>query len=541
MKNLFVLVFISLITISLEAQSFNEILKVVASDRGNGHFFGFSVDVDSNYAVIGAINAGTPNNLFGQQGSAYIFKRSNNNNWQEVKKVVASDGFDMDNFGYSVDISGDYVIVGAYQEDEDTNNANTLSAAGAAFIFKKDEGGVDNWGEVKKLIASDRDQDDNFGRSVGISGSYAVVGANYEQHDINGMNSMFNAGSAYIFEKDAGGTDNWGELKKLVATDRTSNDDFGRSVSIDGDFIVIGAQKQNLDGSSNNYLINAGAVYVFEKNTGGSNNWGELQKIVAIDRIAGVRFGSAVAIDGDYIVVGASSATSTPNVFSGAAYVFKKDLVLGTPNWSEFKKLVASDAAANDEFGAAVDISGDNIIVGAARESEDLNGSNTLNQAGAAYIFNKDEGGVDNWGETQKIIANDRAMTARFGTDVAIKGDFAMVGARVESKDATGGNSIGGAGAAYVFEFGIVSSTHLTIDDSNLKIYPNPVQNILNISSDEAFQFATIYNVLGQSIQQISIQNNQAEINVSTLPKGSYILQLVNEKGQTISRQFIKH
>ncbi|MFK7948125.1 MAG: T9SS type A sorting domain-containing protein [Saprospiraceae bacterium] len=538
---IFVVLMISLTTLNLNAQNFDETLKAVASDRGQGHFFGHSVSIDGDYAVIGAVKAGTPNNLFGEQGAVYVFEKDNNNNWQEVKRLVASDSSDMDEFGYSIDISGDYIIVGAYQEDENVNGTDSLDAAGAAYIFYKDEGGTDNWGEVKKLVASDREIDDEFGTSVGISENYAIVGAQYEDHDANGMNELFSAGSAYIFEKDAGGANNWGEIKKLTPSDRESNDEFGGSVLIEDDVIVVGAMKQNLDAFGGNFVINAGAVYIFEKDAGGVNNWGEAHKIVASDRLAGVRFGSSIGMDGDYIVVGARSADSAPNVYSGAAYVFKRDASIGAATWSEVKKLIANDADDNDEFGYAVGVSGDNIIIGAVRESENENGDSTMNRAGSAYIFNKDEGGTNNWGETQKIVASDRAMSAAFGGALAIDGNFIIVGARSESKDAVGGNSIGGAGAAYVFEYTFPSASSSISDFDNLKFYPNPAQELLFIESETIFQQATIYNVLGQPIQEVSIQNNQTEININDLPKGIYMLQLVTENGQHIAKQFIKN
>jgi len=118
---------------------------------------------------------------------------------------------------------GDYAIVGAYAEDEDTNGANTLSNAGSAYIFKKDQGGTDNWGQVKKIVSSDRGASDFFGISVSIDGEYAIVGASTEDHDANGANTISNAGSAYIFKKDQGGTDNWGQVKKIVSSDRATS------------------------------------------------------------------------------------------------------------------------------------------------------------------------------------------------------------------------------------------------------------------------------------------------------------------------------
>jgi hypothetical protein len=135
--------------------------------------------------------------------------------WTEVKKLTASDAEAGDNFGHAVAVSGDTAIVGAHQEDTGGSNA------GAAYVFYRDWGGVDYWGQWHKLIASDAEAGDQFGRSVAISGDTAIVGAYGE--DAGGSA----AGAAYVFDRDQGGADSWGEVKKLVASDPEANDQFG--------------------------------------------------------------------------------------------------------------------------------------------------------------------------------------------------------------------------------------------------------------------------------------------------------------------------
>ena len=187
----------------------------------------------------------------------------------QLVKTVASDRAASDLFGISVAVAGDYIVVGAYNEDEDASGANTLSNAGSAYVFKKDQGGTDNWGQIKKIVASDRAAIDNFGRSVAIAGDYIVVGALYEDHDASGANALSDAGSAYVFQKDTGGTDNWGQLQKIVASDRGASDIFGHSVAIAGDYIVVGANSEDEDASGANTLSDAGSAYVYKPTSGG--------------------------------------------------------------------------------------------------------------------------------------------------------------------------------------------------------------------------------------------------------------------------------
>jgi len=228
----------------LHAQNFNEVIKAVASDRGTYDYFGVSVSISGDYAIVGAYRDREDTsgaNTLSDAGSAYIFERDAGGNWQEVKKIVASDRGAVDYFGFSVSISGDYAIVGAFIEDEDTSGANTLSESGSAYIFERDAGG--NWKEVQKIVASDRETNDLFGYSVSISGDYAIVGAHYEDEDTSGANTLSLAGSAYIYERDAGG--NWKEVQKIVASDRGATDLFGMSVSISGNYVIVGANEED--------------------------------------------------------------------------------------------------------------------------------------------------------------------------------------------------------------------------------------------------------------------------------------------------------
>ena len=146
----------------------------------------------------------------------------------ETKKLLASDGAAEAKFGQSVSISGDTAIVGAPWDDYNGTDS------GSAYIFSRNQGGTNNWGQVKKLLASDGADYDWFGRSVSISGDRAIVGA-------HGNDDPGDSGSAYIFSRNLGGTNNWGELKKLTAGDGGFHHWFGRSVSISGNLAIVGA------------------------------------------------------------------------------------------------------------------------------------------------------------------------------------------------------------------------------------------------------------------------------------------------------------
>jgi hypothetical protein len=359
--------------------------------------FGYSVSISEDTVVVGAYdkNFGT--------GAAYVFERNQggSNNWGQVKELTASDAAGFDNFGIAVANSGDTVVVGAYGK---------TNYAGAAYVFDRNQGGSNNWGQVKELAASDSARGVGFGISVAISTNTVVVGA---------WQKNSNAGAAYVFERNQGGTDNWGQVQELAASDAASGDFFGTCVSISGDTVVVG----------NEPLYNTGAAYVFDRNQGGTNNWGQVQKLAAGDAAQGDQFGYWVSISGDTAVVGAWGKNSV----TGAAYVFDRNQG-GANNWGQVQKLAASDAAEGDQFGVSVAISGDTVVVGA-------NAQNT--NTGAAYVFDRNQGGANNWGQVQKLAASDAAAFDQFGITVSISGDTVVVGANGKTNS---------TGAAYVFD-----------------------------------------------------------------------------------------
>ncbi|MEP7337822.1 MAG: putative Ig domain-containing protein [Acidobacteriota bacterium] len=349
-------------------------------------------------------------------GAVYVFERNQggNDNWGLAKKLVASDGVSGDAFGAAVAISGDTIVAGAYQHG---------THIGAAYIFGRNQGGADNWGQVKILTASDAADPDFFASAVAISGDTVVIGAYHKQ---------FFTGAAYVFGRNQGGADNWGQVKKLTASDLATNDQFGASVAINGDTIVVGASGKN---------SNTGAAYIFGRNQGGSNAWGQVKKLFIGDGAAQDVFGASVEISGDTVVVGSFGKNAT----IGAAYIFERNQG-GTNNWGQVRMLTAGNGAPPDRFGVSVGITGDLVAVGADQYSD----NNGQTFKGAVYLFGRNQGGTGNWGQRQKLMANDEADYDYFGAAVGISND-ANNGYRVIVGSLFADNQ---AGAAYIFSDG---------------------------------------------------------------------------------------
>jgi hypothetical protein len=423
------------------AQGWNEIRKIVASDRISNDNFGGSIAVSGNYAIIGAPYVGGPS--FG--GAVYIYEKSPAGIWVEVQKIRSSDIEFDDRFGVSVAISGDYAVVGANQEDHNASGGDMLLSSGSAYIYERDTGGT--WNEVQKIVAPDRDFNDQFGYSVSISGTYVLAGAFFEKEDAAGGNTLQGAGSAYLFERDGGG--NWNFAQKIVPADRDASDNFGRYTSLDGTYAAIGAKGEDEDATGGNTMSEAGSVYVFERDVAG--NWNEVQKVVASDRAIGDCFSSSIAIHNNFLIVGAigedeDTLGGDTKLTAGSAYIFERD---AGGVWNEAQKIVASDRSAVDMFGSAVAINGTLAIVGAHYEDHNATGSGFLNNAGSAYFYLRDAGG--NWNEVQKVVASDRYIDDNLGTAIATNGIYTFFGTRYEDENEVGTGHLADAGSAYVF------------------------------------------------------------------------------------------
>ena len=322
--------------------------------------------------------------------------------WNEKAQLTASDASIDDEFGRSVAVDGDTLVVGAPFDD-----------AGAAYVFQR---AGTTWVEQTKLVASDPETGDRFGWSVAILGDTALVGAPRE--DDPGLES----GAAYVFRRS--GTV-WSEEAKLEADDPSFGDRFGRSVALSGDTALIGARAVDTFG------VNSGAAYVFLRS---GTSWSQQAKLEASDGVGGARFGSSVSIDGDTALIGAFRDLGfTTFTWAGSAYVFQRTGTI----WSQQDKLKASDTAPFDEFGTSVAIHGNTALVGAPLD-DNSGGAG----AGSAYLFRRSS---TTWSETAKIVASDAASLDYFGRSVALHGGTAVVGAYLN--DELGIN----AGGAYAF------------------------------------------------------------------------------------------
>jgi hypothetical protein len=353
--------------------------------------YGYGVAIDGDYAIVGEHRADFDSKI--EAGIAHIYHRGADGSWGPPTTITAPDPGHDDQFGHSVDIRGDYAIVGAYGDDD-----------GAAYVFRRT--GTNEWNDVTKIEAPDS-AFLNFGRSVAIDGNYAVVAAPVDDETPD------ETGAVFVYSRfDENG---WEEQAKLVAPDEQSGDRFAgtwESLAIDGDYVIVGARREG--------GLRRGAAYVFRRVF--EDFWDEGTKLVAEDGSRDDSFGWSVDIDGKYAIVHSFGADIDGLTNAGAVYVFRRT---GSNSWDSGTKLVAPDAREYLRFGYSVAKNGDRLLIGSYE---------------GAYLFVRS--GDNSWDFSDKALWNedDRGL---FGSAVAISGSLGIIGDHADSGAADN------AGAAY--------------------------------------------------------------------------------------------
>ena len=381
--------------------------KITSAPRGVGAQFGNAVAISDNTMVVGARFDGT---TVSQAGAAYVYVLSGGT-WTQQAVLLANDGAVADKFGYSVAISENTIVVGAYNDD------SPLSNGGSAYVFVRSGA---TWTQQQKLTAGDGTADDEFGNAVGINGETIAVGAHFADLPNNSE-----AGSVYIYRRT--GT-NWAQNQKLIPTAAVIlGDHFGESVALSGSKIVIGAAGDDTPFTA------AGAVYVFADNGGG---YVQQQKLTIASGANGDSFGNSVAVEGNTLIGGALQYTPIVGQPAfGAAYIYE----FNGSTWVSQGRIVASDGASVDRFGYSVAVSNNVVAVGAREDDTTAGGPD----AGSTYIFTRSD---TTWTQVQKIAPTDTFNGDRFGVSVALSFGNLVVGAAEKAL-----TSPNGQGAVYYF------------------------------------------------------------------------------------------
>ncbi|MEL6733298.1 MAG: T9SS type A sorting domain-containing protein [Bacteroidota bacterium] len=599
MKNILPFLLCGFLLLSLAyGQDFFKSTKFFAPERNIGDFLGSTVAIDGDYAIAGSsLHDLDPQegDSLANAGAAFIYERDMNGDWQFVQKIVPSDRMPNDRFGFNVDIEGNYAIVGAPNKSQ-----AGLNGVGAAYVFERNGQGV--WQEVAALFHANFEAFDNFGSAVILRGDTAMISCTFED-----VNMIRDAGAVYVANRNMQG--GWSVNQRLTASDPTRNANFGSAVDIEGGTAIIGAWRlPNATGGTND--ASAGGAYVFTFDQM-SQNWTQSQKLLpdTADWIGGDLFGGSVAIEGDFIFVAADGddndeANMDPIFDAGSIHIFRENM---QGSWEETQKINAGDREEEAFFGQRIGTSGNRLVVGAPGEWESVFFSDSINDAGAIYLFEKDN--MDQWIQVQKIVAPDREAMDFYGFSTAISGDFIIVGAQAEDTDEGGADSTANAGAVYFVEpcsldtaistvpggieadladatyqwfacgientrlegdtnkiflptqtgdYGVLLSkdgctlptacqNFITTDvrptwKATIRLYPNPVVDLLNMTSEFTWSdvLVTIVDTKGKVIWYQAYRDWQnSQVDVSDWAEGAYIVRIETPTG-TWSQPFLK-
>lgn len=322
-------------------------------------------------------------------GAVYVYSATGPGEWTQVDKLLADDGREYDDFGGAVDLFEDTMVVGS----------NGMFLPGAVYIFTYRSG---RWSQSQKILPDDSAVDDLFGQSVAMFADTIVVSAKWNAE------RGYRSGAAYVLTRkktNDGVQEEWVQSQKLTADDAAVQDNFGSSVAIDGDTIVVGAYNDDDKGQE------SGSAYIFKRNKKGL--WKQSRKLVAPDGEYNDWFGNCVAASGDTVVVCNNFDDDRADA-SGSVYVFERD---GDGGWGQTQKIVPEDGGQRDYFGNSVALVGDRLLVGAYND-DDL---------GSVYVFYRD--GSGSWVPDKKLYAPDKLEKDFFGKEIAIFGNNIAISA----------------------------------------------------------------------------------------------------------------
>ena len=302
--------------------------KLLASNPTNAAAFGSDVSIAGGRAFIGS-------SVENSNGALYIFQRSVNT-WSEYLRIPSPNTNVNAAYGTSVEARGTRVLVGSPEVYGST-------APGHAYMYEQNVGGFNQWGLLKLLEATPPVARESFGEAVALDTNTCIVGA------IGADELTVNAGAAYIFDRNQGGANNWGQVKRLVPSSPFPSGHFGETVSISGDYAFVGAPGE---------FFSQGAVYIFWRFQGGVNNWGEVARIIAPQTTSVGRFGSSVSVLGNRAFVGEEDGPC-----GGTTYLLEQTTIGGP--WVIVKGFNADNFGSSDDFGDDVEMDGLDGVVGA--------------------------------------------------------------------------------------------------------------------------------------------------------------------------------
>ncbi|HET8884868.1 MAG TPA: T9SS type A sorting domain-containing protein [Salinimicrobium sp.] len=455
--------------------------------------------------------------------------------WEQIAKVTPENRYADDYFGFRVLIKNDSIITGAYRNDYNANEAYDINNAGSVYIFSSQG---DEWTQEQKLVASDRQVYNEFGREFELSGNNLFITARRRS-----IGSTYDIGAVYVFKKDVSG--NWIENQIIEPNTLSQYTYFGNKISVDQNFLAVGSESENVsvfkfNNSSSSWefeqeLVSAngntydsdvsvlsgkifvgkryqeingfpevGQVYIYEEN-GTTNEWEIVQTINPPTIQEDIEFGATIFSHNDFLFVQAANLHTV--------YVYQWDNSSGLYEYNQ-------EISGGSGFGVDMAAEENTLVVGSYLTN------NGTYIGGSAYIY-KLENGL--WESVAEIANEDQEAYDYFGSGVSIDNGTVVVGAPFEDLDSSGNDYLAKAGAFYVFEDTSTMSNNSINVSVGVKIFPNPFLGSIAVELGRNFPKVelNVYNISGSEILSKHYANvNQVDLELSDLASGFYVLKI---------------
>ena len=433
---------VNIADLNIQIPQWSQILKMDASDEDINDNFGSAVAMNDDYMLIGSYNAQGVS--LSDVGKVYVWKKSYStfSDYQILAPNLQSTSM---NFGSSVTIQDNFLMVGA-----PNRFFNSKEKAGSVYYYKYN-GGTAKWGilnngpykEDELIQHGTPAAFDRFGCSISVDGNYMIIGASGKGGGGKGKACIYKYQSNWVFVKD------------IVGSTSANNDEFGHKVQVLGNLAYASAPNHN---------TNRGIIYIFNRTNGGSDNWGEIQKVIMGSAYINTYFGNDFCFGSSWGIIGSKRS----NTLEGQVYFIYYNSsterwgTQGITDYQPEQTVTAGDGAPNDMFGYAVSLNGNDAIVGAYKKKGD-----GTNETGGAYIYKYT--GENYWELNKQLNGNDIAQNDEYGISVFMHNKYAMVGSWKEESSNTDLN----AGAAYLFHIpnALNGGTRCVIYDTDVNRY----------------------------------------------------------------------
>ncbi len=445
---------------TLQGQNFNFHQKIIANDRMTKTRLGHDVAISGDFAIVSAYEV----QKYQIKNAVYIYQKDPTGIWIQIQKLESPENVNWENFGYSIDIKDDQIIIGDFR--------NELYTRGVAYIYDKIANNV--WQLSQRLLETPTSE---FGYSVSIDGDHCAVTA-------LGENSS--QGAVYIYEKNGSGI--WTRTAKLIGSHAGPNDVFGYKIKIRGTLLFAGAPGDDDDVMGTNFMQISGAVYIYQKDS--NNIWQEVQKIVDPQRMNFGEFGATLSVYNNLLIIGAGSANNQwTNFYRQNCYTFIyiRD---ATGVWNFNQRLDPPDPIDDMGYSNNVAINDNYAIVSSIDEKTDAGGNFIGNFTGAVYSYKRQPD--NSWSLVQRIVAPNPLIDDYFGRCVALQDEELLIGAWWEDEDENEQNTIQEAGSVYVYNMcAATTSSEVLVSCDSLQwidgnVYKNSISNIQYVLDNAA-------------------------------------------------------